>query len=105
MSSGTGYNLSQYLEKERERQADQPLTGGCTICGLTWKGTVAGVLEISKAHREKEHPETLNIHRRRRRSARALHSFRTLSMDAQSKEEIEADRRKRAHLHGVEIVE
>ena len=82
-----------------------PLTGGCSICGLSWEGTVAEVLEISKAHREKEHPETANIHRKRRRSVRTLHSFRTLQMDDESRQEIETERQKRARLHGVEISE
>lgn len=101
MSAGGGYNLSEYLQIELERQSTQPLLTSCALCKWSWEGTVGEGLKKAREHREKKHPETLK--ERRRRSARSLHSFRTMRMDEESKDEIEEERRKRAFLHGVDI--
>lgn len=101
MSAGGGYNLSEYLQMEQERQATQPLATSCAFCDWSWEGTVGEGLKKARAHREKKHPETLKL--KRNRSVRTLHSFRTRRMDADSKDEIDTERRRRAYVHGVEI--
>lgn len=101
MSAGGGYNLSEYLQMEEERQATQPLITSCAFCNWSWEGTVGEGLKRGRAHREKKHPETMK--RKRNRNIRTLHSFRTRRINDEDREEIDVERRRRAFVTGVEI--
>lgn len=97
------YSLSDYRQKELDHFEAQPIKQSCSLCGWEFEGTVLEARAAAAKHREKKHPETLNLPRVRRRSARALHSFRYSSMDSESIAEIQAERKKRAYLNGVDL--
>ena len=99
------YQLSEERLKEIEHREAQPAKFSCAFCGWKYEGTVSRARKLARAHREKKHPETLNLPTRKKRGVSALTTFRYASMDEQSIREIQDERRKRAFLNGVEIVE
>lgn len=92
-----------YREKEQTHLDTTPLKITCGICGKIFEGQSLGVREKALAHRTKKHPETLIRRKHRRKSARALHTFRYTSMDDDVKQEIQSEREKRAFLNGVNL--
>ena len=104
LSGQQRYQPSEYRVKEIEHYEAQPARFMCAFCEWKFEGTVAQGKKKSLAHREKRHPETIGLPRRRGRG-RSLSTFRYAQMDTQSINEIETERHKRAFLNGVEIVE
>lgn len=96
-----GFSRTELREKEAERAGLQPLKAACAICGKTWEGIAAQVIEKARKHRLDKHPKAVNT--RKKRHMRSLNSFRYVEMDDESKDEIEEERRKRAFLLGVNI--
>lgn len=95
---------SEFRQKEIAHYEAQPIRLSCAFCS-SWEfnGTVLKGRDAARKHREKKHPETLDLPRRRRRSARTLTHFRYSNIDSQSIAEIEEERRKRAFLNGVDL--
>jgi len=102
--SRSSYSMSDFRKKEIDHYEAQPIKIACAFC-KTWKfeGTVLEARDASRKHKEKKHPETIGIARTRRRSVRSLTSFRTGQMDPESIAEVEAERKKRAYLNGIDI--
>ena len=98
------YQMSESRRLEQEHYDKQPATFMCAFCEWTFAGPVSKGREKALDHRTKKHPETLLV-KRRKRSGRALSTFRYTSMDSESIKEIQADRAKRAFLNGVELSE
>ena len=94
-----------YREKEQIFIDTIPLKITCAFCGKIFEGESKKTRDNALTHRTKKHPQTLDAPRRRRKSARALHTFRYTGMDEESKAEIDAERRRRARLNGVALEE
>lgn len=105
LTSRSRWEQSEFRKQEIAYYEAQAIVQKCAFCKWKFKGTVLEAREAAQKHREEKHPETFNIPKRRRRSARTLTTFRYTNMDNESISEIEAERKKRAYLNGVEIVE
>lgn len=96
------YTLSDSRRREQEAAEKQPAKFLCAFCKWSFTGPVVKGREKAQAHREKRHPETFLLPRRRRRG-KSLSTFRYASMDEESIKEVEDERKKRAFLNGVEL--
>jgi hypothetical protein len=105
LAGKTRYPISQFRQQEIAHYEAQPIHLTCAFCSWKFDGTVLKGRAAALKHREKKHPETFDIPRRKRRSARTLTHFRYTNIDSQSIAEIEEERKKRAFLNGVEIAE
>jgi hypothetical protein len=101
--SDTGFPISEFRQKEIAHFEAQPINLACAFCKWTYKGTVLEARDAARQHREKKHPETLDLPRRKRKSARTLTHFRYTNIDSESIKEIEDERKKRAFLNGVDL--
>lgn len=101
MSDQNGFTAARMKEAELAWANSQPLKAACAICKWRFKGTAEQVLEAQKAHRL-EHGFTKV---RSRRSLRSLTSFKQNSLTDDDLDEIETERRKRALVTGVEIID
>lgn len=98
------YQLSEARLKEIEHFEAQPAKVMCAFCGWKFEGPFSKGRAASLAHREKKHPETIGLPRRRGRG-KSLSTFRYAQLETQAIDEIQTERKKRAFLNGVEIIE
>lgn len=103
LSGETRYSLSDFRRREMEYYEAQPVKLSCAFCKWSFEGPAVKGRAAAVKHREKKHPETFKIRRPRRRGTRTLTTYRYTSMDKESIQEIETERKKRAFLNGVEI--
>jgi hypothetical protein len=92
--------ISEWRKAELERALTQPVLSRCAFCEWTWEGPLSVGREKAVQHRLKAHPE---VKPKRRRPMRNPRSYIQPELKREDVEEINAERRKRAYLIGVEI--
>lgn len=101
MASNSPAQTSHYRAQEIEGRDSAPLVTYCGLCDrVLHRGRAGEGREIAREHRAERHPE---IRPRRRRQTRSLMLNRQHDMDSEHRAEIEAARRRRALLTGVEL--
>ena len=95
------FGISGSMQKVREEESRdrQPLVSRCVFCEWTYLGRAAEGREKALQHRTEAHPEA-PAHSKIRRSRRS-----SGQMKDWEREEMEANRRKRAFLIGIDVVE
>lgn len=104
LSGQTRWQPSEYRLREMAWDDAQKAKFSCAFCGWAFEGAVGEAKQEALAHREKKHPETIGLPRRRRKGGQLL-SFRHAAMDSHAIDEIKTERKRRAFLNGVEIVD
>ena len=82
-----------------------PVVLRCAFCtDWAWEGPSGPGREIALQHRTEAHPETFRVKSKRRKQPH-LSSFRQAAMKKDEREEVYAERDRRARLHGLDITE
>lgn len=96
---------SPFQQKMDAAYEQLPVVLRCAFCPTwSWEGETAEGREKALQHRTEAHPETFRIKSKRRKYPH-LSSFRQSPMKQEQREEVYAERDRRARLHGLDITE
>jgi len=94
---------SQIDAEELARRMEKPMRFSCSFCTWEFEGTFGIGKVKAQDHRATEHPEAKM--KRRRRGSPAPHLVKRPELSQDESDAVEAERRRRATLHGVDLTD
>lgn len=101
LTPGAGKPVAELRAEEDAVFDSQPVTVRCLFCDWTWAGTALEGRTIAQTHRSEAHPE---VRPKRHRWNRAGFN-QSWTMHEEDREAMQAERHRRARLHGVDLEE
>lgn len=96
---------SPFQQKMDAAYERMPVVLRCAFCPeWRWEGECVEGREMALQHRREAHPETFRIKSKLRKRTH-LSTFKQFAMKKDQREEIYAERDRRARLHGIDVSE